>query len=86
MKTRRSFGQRIKDWWWSLPQEARDWLPVVGIWFLDGALIGTAVGVGFSNRNYKNDIKTAYAIGQIDGTLNAYKTIAQDATMNRIGR
>lgn len=71
--------RRIKRWWKEeLTSDERTWLKIVGIWTVDGVMIGTAVTGAVKNKQMKKAVDRSLAVGYIQGQMDAYKEIAQN--------
>ena len=77
MKERKNIFKRIKEAWQELDKETRDWLKVVGIWTIDGAMIGTICTAAHKNKQIKRVAAQAYLMGAHDGETNAYQNMIQ---------
>ena len=71
------FG-KIKDWWKSMDQYDRDWLKVVGVWFVDGIGIGVLCTAASKNKKMKQKVTVARAEGYLTGKMDTYREIIQD--------
>ena len=83
--------KRIKRWWKEdLDQDTRDWLKIVGLWTVDGAMIGSCITAGVMAKKANKAVKTGVYAGYYQGQLDAYKEMAQnpyammDAGMKRL--
>ena len=82
--------KRIKCWWKKLDQNDRDWLKILGIWTVDGAMIGSCITASVMAKKAKKAVETGVYSGYYLGQLHAYKEMAQnpytqmDAGMKRL--
>lgn len=74
---KKSFFQKIKDRWNELDQETKDWLKIVGIWTVDGVLLGTCIGAAATSKQAKKEVVKAYLVGVNDGKDEAYLNMIQ---------
>lgn len=82
MEKKPNIFKRIKRWWKEdLTSDERTWLKIVGIWTIDGAMIGTAITGAVKNKQMKKAVDVSLASGYIQGKLDAYKEIAQNPYM-----
>lgn len=78
--------KRIKRWWKEdLDQDTRDWLKIVGIWTVDGALIGSGITASVMAKKEKKAVETSVYSGYYLGQLHAYKEMAQDSNKQQMG-
>lgn len=71
--------KRIKRWWKEdLDQDTRDWLKIVGLWTVDGAMLGSCITAGIMSKKANKAVKTGVYAGYYQGQLDAYKEMAQN--------
>ena len=71
--------QKIKRWWKEdLTEDDRDIFKIAGIWFVDGAMIGAAVGTCACAKKAKKATDVAATAGYISGKMDAYKEMAMN--------
>ena len=75
---KKGFFQKIKDRWNELDQETKDWFKIVGIWTVDGALLGTCIGAAITGKQAKKEVVKAYLVGVNDGKDEAYLKMMQN--------
>ena len=83
--------QRIKRWWKeNLSEEEREIFKISGIFMADGMLIGAAIASGAYEQKMKKVAKNQYAVGYVEGSINAYREVAKnpyiqmDAAWNKL--
>lgn len=70
---------KIKRWWKEeLSEDERTWLKIVGIWTIDGAMLGTAITGAVKNKQIKKTAIRAAEMGYTQGQIDAYKEMAQN--------
>ena len=76
MKEKKSVFKRIKEWWQELDDETQDWLKVVGLWTVDGAIFGSMAIA--KNKQMTRVAQKAATYGYIEGTKDAYKEMMKN--------
>lgn len=71
--------KRIKRWWKEdLTDDERTWFKILGIWTVDGALIGASVASSVKDKQMRKNVNIAANAGYIQGKMDAYKEIVQN--------
>lgn len=74
---KKGFFSRIKEAWNALSDYDKTWIAAVGIWTVDGALIGSAITAAIKNRKIVKLSEAAYFMGAQDGKIAAYREMAE---------
>lgn len=75
---KRGFIQKVKDYWNSLSGYDKTWIAAVGVWTVDGFLIGSAITAAKKNKEIKKLSEAAYFMGAQDGKIAAYRDMASN--------
>ena len=77
--------KKIKRWWKEeLTDDERTWLKVVGVWTVDGALIGSIITGTVKNKQIRKAAEVSYSKGYLTGTLDTYREITQQNPYQQI--
>lgn len=71
--------KKVKDWWKSIDPITRTWLGAVGIWFVDGILIGSIVTSTHNGVKHRKAIETAKSASYREGKFDAYSEMLDRA-------